>query len=192
MRKRILLLLGAVLVLAVFSVIAYAVEASQPSPSFTGFTHPLAGKVGDSLETPEGAQVTLLATELKNGQLRFHLKVHNTQSQALNVWKADADHGFALYNTVTKTFVIATTPISASDAAAHSALPDTVAGQGDANGWVAFAVSSPSPYDSTLFYRYRTVPTLRCPNPGNGVPPAPPDRSKCQPVDLYSTVHWSF
>jgi hypothetical protein len=192
MRKVILLPLGIVLGLVIFLAVVFTVSASQFAPqsnsSLTGSSHVLDGKVGDTLVTPEGVHITLVATEQHGSQLLFHLKVHNAQGQPVRVWNVDADHGFALYNRVTQAYVITPTTIAQTDIATHRVLPTTANGQATIDGWIAFI--APSSYESTLFYRYRTVHTMGCPNPGN--PPVPIDRSKCWPADLYSTVHWRF
>lgn len=192
MRKVMLLPLGIVFILVILLAVVYTVGASQFAPQSksapTGSSHVLAGKVGDTLVTPEGVEFTLVATEQHGSQLLFHLKVHNTQGQTVRVWNMDANHGFALYNRVTQTYVISPTTIAQSDNATHPTLPSTADGQATIDGWIAF--TAPPSYEHTLFYRYRTIHTIGCPNPGN--PPKPIDKSKCWPADLYSTVHWSF
>lgn len=194
MRKIILLPLGVVLVLVALIVVVTTANASQMAPQstkpYTSSSQALSGVVGNKLVTPEGAQITLVAKELRSGQWLFHLKVHNSQQGAMNIWNNDANHGFALYNMTTKAFEIAPTTPAQADLATHPALSKAADGQADIDGWIAFTLSPSSSYEPTLFYRYRTIHTMRCPNPGNST--APIDQSKCQPADLYSTVHWDF
>ncbi len=191
MRRIFLLPLGVVLCLVALFAIVYTVGAFQFAPqtnsSFTNTSVPQTGKVGDTLVTPERVHITLLGVEQHGTQLLFHLGVHNTQGQPVRVWNLDADHGFALYNKVTDTFVI--TAGAPADAATHPALAQTVNGQGSVSGWIAFAVPLLSQYSTTFFYRFRTVHTLRC---GSAKTAPPSDPSKCQPADLYSTVSWDF
>ncbi len=82
--------------------------------------------MGNTLVTPEGVNITLIATETHGGQLLFHIKIHNTQKLAVRIWNGDPDHGFALYNKVSKSFVITTATLAQADLATHPALPTTL------------------------------------------------------------------
>lgn len=190
MRRIFLISIGIVLGLVVVFAVIYRVGALQQAPANPSFKNSpprLAGKVGDTLTTPEGVQVTLLAVEKHGTQWLFHLRVQNTQGLLVSIWNADTEHGFALYNKAMDTFVTAAIVPTQAYLATHPVLAKTLDGQASADGWIAFSILSPASYEPTLFYRFHTVHTLRC---GSGATPEPV--SKCQPAVLYSTVHWSF
>jgi hypothetical protein len=194
MRRIYLLPLGIILVLAIVVIFAYPAIASQitskTTTSFVTGNHAASGRVGNTLVTPDGLEVTLVAVEHHGTQVLFHLRVHNEQGHQAYLWNADANHGFVFYNQATGTFDrIATVPTQA-DLATHPALAHTLGGQASADGWIAATQLSPSPYTSTLYYYYRAIHTVGCPKPST--PSSPIDKSKCWPATLYSTVHWDF
>lgn len=188
------LLLGLVLCIvagvAITSTAGATAFTSQANSSFKNTSAAQTGNVKATLGTPEGVEMTLLGVERHGTQLLFHVNVHNPQSLAARIWNVDPNHGFALYDNVTDTFVIAPVAISQADAATHPALAQTLPGQSNTSGWVAFSVPTSSHYENTLFYRYRTVHALRCGSAKGGQQPLP--SSKCQPADLYSTISWNF
>ncbi|HEU5379546.1 MAG TPA: hypothetical protein VFV38_29335 [Ktedonobacteraceae bacterium] len=194
MQRVYLLPLGILLGLVMLFGIAYSAGASQLAPQspklFKSSLSPLSGKIGDTLATPEGVKLSFLAVEHHGTQVLFHINVHNTQARRVGLWNVDENHGFALYNHVTHAFE----PIGAASIESipttYPALATTVVGQTDADGWIAFTVSSPSSYASTLYYYYQTVHTQRCSKPATSSSPI--DTSKCQPAILYSTIHWVF
>lgn len=194
MRRTPLLFMGAVLCIIAVLAIVYTAGATafipQNNLSFKDTTAPQTGKIQATLVTPEGIQVTLLGVEHHGTQLLFHVNIHNPQSLAARIWNLDPDHGFALYDNATKSFVIKLDAISQADSATHPALAQTLAGQSSTSGWIAFALPASSQYANTLFYRYHTVHALNCGSAKGGQQPLP--RSKCTPANLYSTISWDF
>lgn len=189
MRRIYLVPLGIALALAMLVIIAFFPAGSRPtsqqvSSSTTG-SYAATGKTGGTLVTPDGVAFTLVGTGHHGTEVLFHIKVYNKQRQQANIWNTDANHGFVLYNAATDAFVSAFTTPAKAELATHPALAHTVAGHASVDGWVAFNMPARSRYDSTLFYYYRLVHTVRCPNPSVNTSP-------CQPAILYSTVHWNY
>lgn len=175
---------AAALVLA--AVIGMAVVTSYHPASYD---QPQSGGIGSTLVTPDGASIKVDRIERSSSVWRFHVHVHNTGSQALTIVGTGQDHQFALIGAAPagtpadQSMLVLTMPVG-SDIATHPALPASVRGQGDVDGWLTANLAAFKYTPTELVYRYGTFHTTACKNPQ--------DKSTCHPADLYRVIEWTL
>jgi hypothetical protein len=153
---------------------------------------PESGPITAELISPENVRLRILTVERGATRWLFHIHAHNNTTQRVIVWGggSDADHYFTLGGVgVAGTsytgdqLFLRLTATTVADSAAHPALPPTVNGGSNIDGWLAADFSHfPYPSDGFLYYVYGTVTTTAC--------ASLTDRSTCHPSTGYRTMVW--